>query len=311
MGILDTWKQVKDFFKFADLTFSEAKVLTLLYMIYSDEKAETVREMRLLEALTKLDMRLNSISIAEQKERFSKLQRDDVLQFLRESEMDNGEQLNLIASAYLIAGIDNYVSDGEKQFILKIADAIGVSQKETELITSNAQYIISMLNEWFFFEQKEEATEDEQNLAAQTTILTLLLVIHSDDEDVIPDKMRLMEALCVFDPYLAQQDIEEVFEKFETLRHDSSALLATIPQHIPNSSQRKTLLSICLLIADIDGKISQEELVFFREFAELLNLPISYIEDLREKSHRFICFLEEMQILSFLRPPQGAELYID
>ena len=311
MSVLDKWKKITDFFKFADLTFGEAKVLTLLYMIDSDDKKEISREMRLLEALVKLDMRLNFISITEQKKRFAQLQRDDVLRFLKELEMDYEEQLNLIASAYLIAGIDNYVSDGEKHFILKIADALGVSQKDTDLILSNTQYIISMLNEWFFFEQSQATTDDEQNLAAQTTILTILLVIHLDDEEVIPEKMRLMEAFCIFEPYLAKQDIGSLFEKFETLRHDSSALLENIPNHIQNNSQRKTLLSICLLIADIDGKISTEELKFFRELAELLNLPISYIEDLREKSHRFICVMEEMQILSFLRPPQGSELYID
>ena len=311
MGLLDTWHQLKDFFKFADLTFGEAKVLTLLYMIYSDNKVDTSREMRLLEALIKLDMRLNFVSIQEQKNRFSKLQCDDVLRFLKEAEMDYQEQLNLIASAYLIAGIDNYVSEEEKEFVVKIAEALGVNQNDTNSIVSSAQYIISMLNEWFFFEQDQQLSEEERHHAAETTILTLLYVIHSDDEEVIPDKIRLMEALCIFDPYLAQQDMENIVKKFQEHQGNASQILESIPVNIKSSSQRKTLLSICLLIADIDGKISQEELDFFRQMAILLNLPITYIEELREKSHRFICFMEEMQILSFLRPPQGAELYID
>ena len=144
--------KIKESLQTPVMTIGNAKILALLAIIHCDDKANIDREMQLFDALCVLDDRVDTSNMHNLKETFSEFEEtiDELFLYISENLLERHSKINLLASAYLIASIDEYVSNKENKLLVKMGQILQLTLEEINMVLEHTAYVVECFNEWFF-----------------------------------------------------------------------------------------------------------------------------------------------------------------
>ncbi|MBF0286752.1 MAG: TerB family tellurite resistance protein [SAR324 cluster bacterium] len=283
-----------------ELTFSDAKVLAMLAVIHSDEKDEMKREMGLMEALCAFDQRLAGIAIPDYVKQFTEYGKDLDFLFekLEDSMLSRDDKMDLLASVYLLASIDGYISKEETQILHRLAKTLRMTLEDIQTVEEHSKYITDTLNKYHLLDHETVESSSTEISLSKARILAMLAVIHSDEKSDVSRELGLMRALYSFDRSGEKLDFQEIQSSFEEYANNMDRLFQVLLTSITEKSAKFDVFSSAFLLAAIDGDISDREIQFMDRLADTLNLTDDEVVKIRHHSHSLIATMKELRILS-------------
>ncbi|MBF0277982.1 MAG: TerB family tellurite resistance protein [SAR324 cluster bacterium] len=128
------------------VSLPEAKILAMLAVINSDEKKEVNRELSLLAALCSFDADLDLELIHV---RFQEFQNnlDHLLEILSDLKIEKTARIDLLSSAFLLAGIDGEISNKETEILERLAGVFDLTQDDILTAKSRSHSLIDTMKE--------------------------------------------------------------------------------------------------------------------------------------------------------------------
>ncbi len=290
-------RQLKQIFQETAMTLGNAKILTMLTIIYCDEKPNVDREMKLLEALCTLDDNVNPSNIKPSISTFKSLEQEDLFSYIAEYVNDRNDKINLLASAYLIASIDEYVSNNEQQLLVRIGQVIQLTLEEINTVLQHTAYAVKCFNEWFFLDPFTSLSDQDVEFPEVIT-KALLTVIYSDNPSDVPNKIDLMRAIFSFDPRLSDVDIQDISTKIDYQKDLNHKLIVDeISSVITDTEGQERFISYCFLISLVDGSLSEKEIALIQDLTASFGFSENTVSQLQQRAQSLISTLQELQIL--------------
>ena len=289
--------QLKNYFRLPIMTLGNAKILTMLAIIYSDDKASIEREMQLLDALCTLDDNVHQKDMEHLMVTFHSLEQEHLFFYIAEYITDRNSKINLMASAYLIASIDEYISNHEQKLLVKIGQILQLTLEDINMVLEHTAYAVKCFNEWFFLDVSTSLSEQDVEFPEVIT-RALLKVIYADDPSDIPNKMDLMQAIFSFDPRLSNVNIQEIHSKFNQKQDFGiQQVVDEISQVITDQEGQERFISYCFLISLVDGSLSEAEIALIQALSQSFRFSEEKATQLQQRTQQLISTLQELQIL--------------
>ncbi len=131
------------------ISLAEAKILAMLAVIHSDGKQEDGRELSLLATLCSFGNESGDLDLEFIQKRFQEYQNnlDPLLHILSDLKIEQEAQIDLLSSAFLLAGIDSDISKEEARTLVRLSEAFNLNDEAIETAKNRAQALIDTMKE--------------------------------------------------------------------------------------------------------------------------------------------------------------------